>query len=321
MHHAIRPTVRLVLTLTIAMLLASIWTMPAASAPPGAGFGTAARTMQATVDLEAELEGQLTTSYAPGNTLSATFRVFEFSNVRTNNVLVAVAPPTGATALQITCAPEDPVLRSTCPSGQLGTSFTIPTLLGSSGVFITVTFVAPINAGGTLELGLTVSPPTTIQERIPSDNRDTATWAPVGQAGPVSLGTGTARDLEVELQSQPLAVYGQGDVLLATFRVFEFQNRPTDNVSIVITVPSGVATIAVSCVPGSESDGSTCPDQIQNSSFTVPTIAGSDGVLIIVAFAVPVGATGPIALEVAATPPAGLEESVPGDNTDRAVWN
>lgn len=68
-------------------------------------------------------------------------------------------------------------------------------------------------------------------------------------SGSASGSTTTDRDLEVNWLSRPTDVFRPGAILMATFRVFEYLDRATDDVSITITPPAGITGLSVSCTP------------------------------------------------------------------------
>lgn len=301
---------RLKVGLSILLLITMLAPVSATSA---VAEDNIAFTLQTERDLEAELETQPETTYEAGDTLTATFHVFEFRDRATDDATVTITPPFGVTDLTVTCEPEGMMGGSTCPMGELGASFTIPTIAGESGVLITVDFIAPANATGDLELAVEVTPPFGTEETADFDNLGAATWFS-GQPS-------DTRDLEAELEPQAETTYEAGDTLTATFRVFEFRDRATDDATITITPPFGVTDLTVSCELEDAVAGSTCPTGDLGTTFTIPTIAGQSGLLITVAFSAPANATADLELAMEVTPPAGTEETAGFDNLDIAVWS
>lgn len=137
------------------------------------------------LDIVVSKQSQPADTYQAGETLTAEFYVSLGSTSSiARNATVTMTPPSGVdtSTLVVTCAPQSGA-GAVCPpmsGSSLSTSFAIPEIRGIlGGVFISVSFTAPADTTGEIEVAVAATVPSYAIENDFDlfNNQDTASWA------------------------------------------------------------------------------------------------------------------------------------------------
>jgi hypothetical protein len=304
-------------------------------APAGSvsGGGTSAGTASpggATADLYAALSpGPIDWTSQPTNARMSL--VIAFGNrgpSAVNGAVIRVPASAGVSKTSVRCSINNstPCLANLeVPVAQAESGFTLPSLpAGSFGaVFVDATVTA---ASGTMaSVPLTLTPPGDTRDPNPGDNSYTKTFTVVastsGGAGTTGgTGAGAAADLTIDYL-WPLL--GLGNVVswpangISEYELGVYNRGPSAADGATITVPasSGLTKTSVSCGLQSSSQ-SVVPTVAQiESGLVIPTLPANDLFRCRIEATVTGPAGGSVTMAVNVTPPSGVSDPSPGNNT------
>jgi uncharacterized repeat protein (TIGR01451 family) len=237
--------------------------------------------------------------YVPGQPLVYTLTVHNNGPSDANGAHVVDTLPAALSAFTWTCAAGPGALCLTA-SG-VGSVDALVNLVSGATATITVSGIVPANTTGPLSNSATVTPPAGSTDPTPPNNTTTAGNTAAPQA-----------DLFITKHSSPVP-FVSGSPL--TYAITVFNAGPSDAIGahLLDTVPSQLAAFTWTCAG---SGGATCATSSGTGTIdTLVDLPAGTSVNVTLTGTIAAGITGTIVNSATITPPVGVSDPNPGNNT------
>jgi len=239
--------------------------------------------------------------YVPGAALTYTMVVTNAGPSNATNARVQDALPAALSAFTWTCAPSGAGASCATASGA-GDIDALVTLPAGTQATFTVTGTVPAGTTGALTNTGTVSPPVGVTDPVPGNNSATDTNP-----------TGAVADLAITKVGNP-DPYVPNATLTYTIVVSNAGPSNATNARVQDALPAALSTFTWTCVAGG--GGAACGTASGSGNIdALVTLPATTQATFTVTGTVPAGTTGGLTNTATVTPPTGVSDPQPGNNS------